>query len=668
MISIKTFRVAIPALLFFVPLTTLSAEGPLSHRLGAPDGGVELGWGWDLIKGQTIPNRCVRFAPVRETGQTSTMTMTEVSDQSEIMDQLDVSATASIKSIGGSASAQASFAKNSKTSATETTLLLKATVQNGVLFAGPEAPGCPARRAFPQIPENFAKSQDTTSNPSACQSEGESEELVDNISFTNFAQGLEPNEFHKMCGDAYVSRIYSGAELLATIGISTTETEDQTSTAASVKAGFGGGQVGAEAKSDGKAKRESANLSIHFVQVGGGGGLMPISREGLSGKLQSLTIEAARDPTFIGIEVTSYRSLKNGFQERSVPEREISADTYWFLLSLEQEISDILATPQAYDFTEGLTPHSLRELQDISIKIRENIRKLEYVASPDTPSPVAPSSDTPSDVGLECNQHEIDWVEPKTLPTLEELRKIAVGEGSNNSPLTATVLRGNLRTAFPYCNPNVLRLYLPPPKGQLAVDTYIRPLAQRMCALDPSDNECLTNAQISALDRGLKPFSARTFLLQNVASGRCLGGDYKAGSPVCNLTEKAQQFDLYWDPEWKRHTEHIPPGTLGEYALVKRPAGKALQCLSRSKASKTIKYEVQNDNYWDTDHCGWHILSDGRINSARKEYSPEGDSKLACLGMNEDKDDLWKMEPKSCEPRIEERDQIRWRMIPVPKK
>ena len=167
---------------------------------------------------------------------------------------------------------------------------------------------------------------------------------------------------------------------------------------------------------------------------------------------------------------------------------------------------------------------------------------------------------------------------------------------------------------------------------------------------------------------GLKPFTARTFLLQNVASGRCLGGEYKAGSPVCTDTEKAQQFDLYWDPEWKRHTEGIPSDTLGEYALVKRPAGKALQCLSRSKASNTIKYEVQNDKYWDTEHCGWHILSDGRINSARKEYSQEGDSKLACLGMNKDKDDLWKMEPKSCDPRIEERDQIRWRMIPVPKK
>ncbi|GJL61187.1 MAG: hypothetical protein NPIRA03_40440 [Nitrospirales bacterium] len=588
------------------------------------------------------------------------MTMTEVSDQSEIMDQLDVSATASIKSIGGSASAQASFAKNSKTSATETTLLLKATVQNGVLFAGPEAPGCPARRAFPQIPENSPKSQETMPNSSGCQSGGE--DLVDNIRFTTFAEKLAKDskrldEFHKMCGDAYVSRIYSGAELLATIGISTTGTEDQTSIAASVKAGFGGGQVGAEATTDETARRESANLSIHFAQVGGGGGLMPISREGLSGKLQSLTIEAARDPTFIGVEVTSYRSLTNGPKERSLRDREISADSYWFLLSLEQEISDILATPQDYDFTVGLTPHSLRELQDISIKIRENIRKLEYVANPVDLSP-----DTPSPVGLECNDHTINWVEPKTLPTLEELRKIA-DKKKNNHPPTAADLRENLRTVLPYCNPNVLRLYLPPPKGQLAVDTYIRPLAQRMCALDPSDNECLTNAQISALDRGLKPF---TFLLQNVASGRCLGGDYKAGSPVCTDTQKAQQFDLFWDPVWKQHSEDIPSDTLGEYALVKRPAGKALQCLSRSKASKTIKYEVQNDKYWDTDHCGWHIRSDGRINSARKEYSPEGDSTLACLGMNKDKDDLWKMKPKSCEPTMEERDQIRWRMIPVP--
>ena len=38
-----------------------------------PESGVELGLGWDPQRAEIIFNRCIRFAPVKEEGQTIRM-------------------------------------------------------------------------------------------------------------------------------------------------------------------------------------------------------------------------------------------------------------------------------------------------------------------------------------------------------------------------------------------------------------------------------------------------------------------------------------------------------------------------------------------------------------------------------------------------------------------
>ncbi len=108
---------------------TADGELPLSltRDEGIPEGGVELGYGWDSRRGEVVPSRCIAFAPVRATGQVATLSMREVSDQSEVMESLGVSASVSVKTIFASGSAQASFARDTKVSATTTNLLLQAT-------------------------------------------------------------------------------------------------------------------------------------------------------------------------------------------------------------------------------------------------------------------------------------------------------------------------------------------------------------------------------------------------------------------------------------------------------------------------------------------------------------------------------------------------------------
>ena len=75
--------------------------GQPDHWEPAPEDGVELGFGWDSRRGKVIPNRCVSMTPVRMPGQVAQLHLSEVTDTSEVMKSLGVSASVSVKSIYG---------------------------------------------------------------------------------------------------------------------------------------------------------------------------------------------------------------------------------------------------------------------------------------------------------------------------------------------------------------------------------------------------------------------------------------------------------------------------------------------------------------------------------------------------------------------------------------
>jgi len=637
---------------------------------GAPESGVELGYGWDDIREKPINARCVEFAPVLATGQHATVHMHEVSDQSEIMDRLGVSASAAVNSTFGSVSGQASFAKSANVSSKSTTLLLKATVQNSALFTGPVSAGCAARKALP-----VADTDGTQTGAPDCTTKLEAgtddaAKRIDDVHLTEAARELikanDDEAFIRQCGDGYVSAIYSGAELLGTISFENTskaeDTKKEASVKASVKAAFGSGQAGVEAEAESKTSAATADLDIHFAQIGGGNGPVPVSRAGLVDKLKSLAQEAAADPKFVMVEVTSYTALADEDQRvptRKRSDRELPADYYWFLTSFENDISDVLSNSEKYDLV-GRSPASLRDLQDISFKIRERIRTLERPVT--ISSVIDLTKGHVIDFTKACNAHQIGRLDPEPLPTLSDLRTI-----TDVNDLAE--LKEKLRTVVPYCNPNVLRLYLPVPFASTArdpVEVYVRKLAHRMCQLDPSDNECMTNAQIDALARGLGSGMPWKFRLQNADSGTCISVDEKKDHPIptgdCGLPE-ATQFALDWNSsKWER-TE--PEPGLGEYALVFNPTADARSCVFRERDDIRIKIATEDNEekpWFTQDRCAWKFLADGRIKIAQKtEWKKEDLKTKPCMGI----DDSGDVVASDCERFQEEQHRIRWNMIPV---
>lgn len=505
----------------------------LSRTEGIPRSGVELGLGWSTRQGRLIYNRCIEFAPVQETGQSIALGLHEVSDTSDVMDSLDVSTSVSVKGMfGASGSAKASFSKQSKVSSTSTSLLLRATVTNGVLFVGPRRGPDAARRSYPAFGKDGVE-------PAPARGwrdwdkHWKAQRVSEHVRLTPLAKDMSLTEFKRHCGDSFVSAIHSGAEILSIISFRANSQQTKQRVAASVKASYGMVSGSAAAKTANEQARSNTNLDITYMQLGGGGkeSIIPIDRVGLEGKLKGLPGEAEFNPKFHSMTVTPYTQLadwdKAPFPSGGEADDETLSELYWFLSSLYEDIENIQSNPG--DFHSRSDAPSLPDFQDQVLTLRENIYRVVAAEGASTiPALVEiPGSDKPFvyDFGklvtLDLSKFDTGV---RTQTTLEPGKSGAGGSKQDAKPQTIfswyRAFADHIRTQLP--NPNILRLMLPLPKGAVcltvdatgktctksiaatdyaktAIDWYIRPQATRMCQIDPTDNECMTNAEMKAL-------------------------------------------------------------------------------------------------------------------------------------------------------------------------
>jgi Ricin-type beta-trefoil lectin domain len=588
------------------------AQGPsaprrLAQTEGIPESGVELGWGWNTRTGSVVSNRCVEFAPVKATGQRATLSMREVSDKSDVMDSLGVSASVSVSAIfGAKGSAQAEFAKDSKVSSTSTSLLLRATVENGVIFTGPKQDPMKARRAFPAIAENGQPAP-----PSLDWKKWQEEppqRAHDEVVLTPWADDLLRKQgvkaFLRHCGDSYVSAIYSGADLLAiTTFTATSQTQKENITAA-LQAEYGVVQASASVKKNKESTLESTNMHVSYMQVGGGSGILPTTRELLVTKLGGLAKEAAQDPKFHSMEVTPYDQLAS-WPVGSIPPDDPEADDtmsnyYWALTSLNDDIQSILDDFEKFSPLTGLGFAELQALQDEVNKLRADIRlgaRFERTGTPE-------QSFTFRSRRLAVLNAEprtsfsADWAKRSFLPKLEE--------------------------SVPQRNVNLLRLSLPLPLSAAAglsektaaravVEFYVGRQSKRICARNPRDSECLSNEQLRKLEGDVRlnyptPVGARkgVLRLRNIRDGLCLTSpDGKGTSRLitakCEDSNPSQYF--YLARNGQRCSLRLDSGALNAN-------GQADKSLVLTAYSSGVVHAPCNQR---TNAQFWTIRNDGQV-------------------------------------------------------
>ena len=469
--------------------------GATAHWEPSPEDGVELGFGWDSRKGRVVPNRCVRMTPVRASGQVARASLSEVSDTSEMMKSLNVSASVSVKTMFASGSAAASFAKSSRVSAQSTTFLLDATVENGVLFAGPHGPADEARLAYPSL---------------EARATGAGAGEASRLTLQPWASGLMQNaaDFRAYCGDAYVSAITSGARLYATISFRSNSSTDSQKVKAAIKGTYGAVKASATAAEAHAQTLASTSLTVHSLQVGGSGGAIAMTKDALLAKLESLAGQAEKSPKFQYVRLTPYSQMPEwrgtDTWMQAEDEFEVIADYYWQLTNLDDEIETILAEYDSYNAKTGKTKAELKVFQDDVLRLRGLIYAAMQPDRDDDADRPEAGEDTAAAAPLAL------FAAPATVFRAPEAIDVSLIAGNP----TLEQLADELAAASPFGNPSLLRINLPIPAHasdatdaaglqKAVIDWYVRPRAKRACDRDPTSKDCLSNAELDEVQKTL---------------------------------------------------------------------------------------------------------------------------------------------------------------------
>lgn len=508
-----------------------------AETIGVPETGVELGIGWDSQTASVVRNRCIRFAPIEETGQSIEMEVTEVNDSSDVADTLNVSASMAINSKFGSASAQANFSKNSRVTSTSNSLLIRATVNNGVMFVGPPRPPELTRNAFSRtgtVERDYISSWNYWVG----------EDLPRQVTLTDEAKDIlgggdiqERKEFERYCGDSFIGSIFSGAEILAIMSFTSKTTSSAQTSKKSAKAAVSA--WGTSVSVDGSKTASSQvngtdeEIQMEFTQIGGTGGIIPTDKDQFFQKLNNLPREAIEGPKFHSMSVVAYNTLPDWPQNIPLETGAEAIDVvltnyYSTLTSIDYLLEDLrtqnnLSDRQLLDaFLEkiankkGQSPPSISQLRAFVAEKQAETQDVQIERIDDVQDKV---NEFRQDIyDLLSQSYRLDQNKKPLIPSWKFWRK-AEDEANNKEradleELMKQQVKSLKEFSFGVNNPNLIKLYLPAPReafldgnddyelrAHIAVERYLTAQSKRICRQTPLSAECLSNDDLDELKK-----------------------------------------------------------------------------------------------------------------------------------------------------------------------
>ncbi|WP_120499005.1 hypothetical protein [Roseovarius sp. EL26] len=287
----------------------------------APETGLGLGWGWNAFHGEAIPTQCVEFTRDKPfKGQTSALDFSEVNDQYELQAAMDMSAEASVKSMGYDVEGEMKFSTETNISGTSLTYLIEAEVLNAPWVALPPGEGGGQSVELTPEAERFAR------------------------------QDLEL--FKDICGTGYISATYGGAKLSIVVDIKTTSQESRSAMSASVSGGGWGVKVSAAMSGSSSSDNKKASRDINFFQSGGEPEVLPTTPEAIVTAAETLAKQAGKAEKIFRIAVTPYEVLSNWPREENLSGSEVEyeelAALWGSYRALFTDLQAALDTPNAY--------------------------------------------------------------------------------------------------------------------------------------------------------------------------------------------------------------------------------------------------------------------------------------------------------------------------------
>ena len=495
-VCLSRHSTAYPMLVFLLPFVfgTASAE---SQHVGFQNTGAQLGWGWDSTLEEAKPNICIEFEPATEGAQTVNMSINEVSSQSELLEKMDLTVTASVKAMV-SVEGKASFAKEVSVNSSSSSFLVKASIDNGYEYTAPA----------PLKTEPVTQDQSLWSRFFSNSPQGNKEEQGRKLRLTPWAVDLAKKtdnleSFRHQCGDSFVQAIYGGAELYGLVTIESSVKGSNQKFSEEVTGSYSFVQAGEAFESSIKEIDENAKITVTFFQVGGSGGVIASDRNGFIEKLKSITRETAENPKHTRIAVLPYSELANwpSSQDTDPEEHELNEmlAEYWNFTSLYKDVQRVLAHPDKFLLGKGINEDGLRQLEDELNVIRARLERMARDNS-SLPKPLTltfiPKEQMERAQKIISEANDRKTVRPSTaLRTSETLLRL------NDDLTTLDSWKPNINW-FKVKMPlplNAIKTddYEDPDLRRWIVDWYIGRLAKRQCDASPSARGCLSNAELA---------------------------------------------------------------------------------------------------------------------------------------------------------------------------
>ncbi|SLN72601.1 hypothetical protein ROA7450_04046 [Roseovarius albus] len=319
----------------------------------APETGLGLGWGWNAFHGEAIPTHCVQFKRDKPfKGQTSSLGFSEVNDQYELQAAMDMSAEASVKSVGYDVEGEMKFSTETSISGSSLTYLIEAEVLNAPWVA---------------LPPGDAGGHSVELTPMA-------ERLAQ--------RDLE--QFKDVCGTGYVSATYGGAKLSIVVEIKTSSQDTRSAMSASVSGGGWGTKVSSAMSGSSSSSNEQASREISFFQSGGQPEKLPTTPKDIVEAAETLAGQADKAEKIFRIAVTPYEVLSNWPREESLSGSEVEyeelAALWGSYQALYTDLQDALESPDAFVVPYrncAETPCTTAFLPATNAKVRDELKDLQ---------------------------------------------------------------------------------------------------------------------------------------------------------------------------------------------------------------------------------------------------------------------------------------------------
>lgn len=327
-----------------------------------PMDGVVLGQGWNSFAERKAPAICVNFSTSEAGGQTAEISVKRIHETDTLRKELDVSygatAQAKFKSGGAGASAKTNFVKKSEVSNTYLSLLIAATVQNGVEFLRP--------------PEDGNQVITLTSFADQLLNSDEEGGQRDDVSFV------------RNCGDSFVAAIERGAELYTLYQYTSAENEESIKRSTSIEASANYLAFSGSASTSRKEVKEAINKAhvtdLKYTHSAHRGLRIPYDEESIKSSISGLGSALELIDAFpYRIQTMRYDFLPSWRGERlqnGPAVRELIVAQYVRLHDLLASAEDAQLYPDKYDLTYGSDLVNASRMPDL---LRKYINELEPI-------------------------------------------------------------------------------------------------------------------------------------------------------------------------------------------------------------------------------------------------------------------------------------------------